>query len=382
MALATEVATSQPFQSDPKPLSGAPNKTWLPLRQQQVSHKLNSASQVTTSSLQKSAPLSGQIRQDDPSCEPVIQSTKAAPSPRKISKPASTFMDAASQTEPRAESPKKLPQSEPPRKLLDAKGVKDQYVAPKAPRKIAPQPSSSGKATVANRQPQPAPNPTVIAPEAKPRPTRKATPQAPKSKSKPVSAPKPAVQTHAGLYSGFIPSVAAVDQPTPKTLSNAQKTASNVLYRAKPSYPRVTNMGRQYTRQDDYNAARDTLFASSTASPRPLGTVRTGGPLGGGQHSSTGGAFGGEKIAQTGGRFGEATVSKTGGSLGEAFGEQGYESGVFFKEYLDEEHDKKMEERTRKILQEYFPGSPLALSLETSKATPGYGSGGVGGSRI
>ena len=187
---------------------------------------------------------------------------------------------------------------------------------------------------------------TIPAPKAKPQPTPKATPQAPKLTPKSVSIPKPAVQTHAGLYSGFTPSVAAVDQPSPKTLSEAQRTALDILYGASPSGHSVPKTRRQYTRQDDYNVAQNTsrvaVFGSSTISSKPsysagfsnisyasplpysstepLETFRTGGPLGGGQYSSTGGAIGGESIAQTGGRFGEGSVSKTGGSLGEALG--------------------------------------------------------------
>jgi hypothetical protein len=218
-------------------------------------------------------------------------------------------------------------------------------VVPKAPEIAAQQPSSSGKAPAVNPQPQPAP-------KAKPQPTPKATPHAPKPTSQSISIPKPAVQTHAGLYSGFTPSVAAVDQPTPKTLSKAQKAASDVLYGASPSGPSVPKTRRQYTRQDGYNVAQNIARAAplgsstmsskpsysagfsniSYASPSPfssagpLETFRTGGPLGGGQYSSTGGAISGGTIAQTGGRFGEGSVSKTGGSLGEALGVQGCES--------------------------------------------------------
>lgn len=235
MSSATEVATSQPLQSDPKPSLGAPNKTSPTQLLAQGSHGLNSASKITTS---------------------------------------------------------------------------------------------------------------VTAPKTKLQPTPKATPQAPKPTSKSVSMPKPAVQTHAGLYSGFTPSVAAVDQPTPKTLSKAQKTALDVLYGASTSGLSVPRMRRQYTRQDDYNIAQNTsraaIFGSSTMSSKlsysagfsnisyaspslypsagSLEKFRTGGPLGGGQYSSTGGAIGGGSIAQTGGRFGEGSVSKTGGSLGEALG--------------------------------------------------------------
>ncbi|KAI9774756.1 MAG: hypothetical protein M1839_001623 [Geoglossum umbratile] len=290
-----ETATAQPLQSDPKPSSGAYRKTSP--AQPTAQGSPNSASKVTTSTLRKPAPLSGKAWQAAPPCEPVLQSTKAAPLARKLSRPVSTFTEAA------------LP------------------------------PSSSRKAPAVTPQPQPAPKPTVIAPKAKPRPAPKATRQTPKP-----TPPKPAVQTHAGLYSGFTPSVATVDQPHPKTLSEAQKAAFDALYESSLSDPGVPKTRRQYMRPQ--NVAPAALPSSSTmssrsrypagfsttpyASPSPyssagsLGTFRTGGPLGGGQYSSTGGAVGGGAIAQTGGRFGEGSVSKTGGSLGEAMGVQGY----------------------------------------------------------
>jgi len=168
--------------------------------------------------------------------------------------------------------------------------------------------------------------------------------------SKPVSIPKPAVQTHAGLYSNFTPSVAAVDQPHPKTLSEAQTTASGILYRAPPSGSNNPRTKHQYMRQYDnsvtWNTAQAALLGPFTMSSKPtyavdlwdtsytppssysseksLGAFRTGGQLGGGQFSSTGGAIGGVTIGQTGGRFGEGSVSKTGGSLGEALGARYY----------------------------------------------------------
>lgn len=397
MSSATEVATSQPLQSDPKPSLGAPNKTSPTQLLAQGSHGLNSASKVTTSSLQKPASLSGETWQIDPLCELVLQSTKAAPSARNLSRPVSTFTEAALQPKPQPaviKSPKETPQSEPQRELLDAEEIEDQSIVPKAPEKVAQQPSSSGEAPAVNPQPQPAPKPTVTAPKAKPQPTPKATPQAPKPTLKSVSIPKPAVQTHAGLYSGFTPSVAAEDQPTPKTLSEAQKTALDVLYGVSPSGPSVPKTRRQYTRQDDYNVAQNTtraaIFGSSTMSSKPsysagfsnisyaspslyssagpLGIVRTGGPLGGGQYSSTGGAIGGGTIAQTGGRFGEGSVSKTGGSLGEALGLQGCES----RAELEEERS----EQVRKLLQDYYSWPRPGFAPETSKAALGYGWGG------
>ncbi|KAH0547736.1 hypothetical protein FGG08_000227 [Glutinoglossum americanum] len=287
MSSATEVATSQPLQCNQKPSLGAYKSfpTQLPA---QGSHG-----------------LSGETRRAGPPCEPVLQSTEAVPSARKFSRPVSTFTEAALPPEPLIESPKE-----------------------------AAQRLSSGKAPAVNSRPQPAPKPTVTAPKANPQPTPRATRQTPKPKSGSVLTPRPTVQTHAGLYSGFTPSVAAVDQPHPKTLHEAQKTALDVLHGASPSGPGVPKTRRQYTSpgsstmssRPSYPAGFPNISYTSPSpySPAgPLGTFRTGGPLGGGQYSGTGGAIGGGAIAQTGGRFGEGSVSKTGGSLGEAWGAQG-----------------------------------------------------------
>ena len=352
-----ETATAQPLQSDPKPSLGAHMKTSPAQPPAQGSPRLNSASNVTTSTLQKPASLSREAQQAPPPCYPALQSRKAVPSARKEAALQPKLQPA------QIGSPKKTPQSGPQRELPNAKEVKGQSVAPKAPGKIAQQPSYLGKAPAVNPQPQPAPKPIVTALKAKPqpppkatrqtpkptskfistpkpRPTLKATQQTPKPTSQWVSTPKPAVQTHAGLYSGFTPRVAAVDKPHPKTLSEAQKVAFDVLYEASPSDTGVPKTRRQYTRPEDIAPAA--LPGPPTMSSRPnypasfpivsyssagsLGTFCTGGPLGGGEFSSTGGAIGGGAIPQTGGRFGEGSVSKTGGSLGEGLGLQDYES--------------------------------------------------------
>lgn len=338
---ATEVVTSQTLQSDPKPSSGAPRKTYPTQMSAQSSHGLDSESEVPTFSLQE--PLS---------CEPVLHSTEAVPSATKFSRPVSTFTEAALETKPQSASIKSLettPQCEPQCELPDTKQVQNQFAVQKAPRPpkgVVQQPSSSGKAPTVNPQRPRESKPTITAPKAKPRPTPKATPQAPKPTPKSVSTSKPAVQTHAGLYSGFTPSVAAVDQPSPKTFSEAQTTASNVLHGAPRSDPSVPKARHQYTRQDDCNVEKnidwDMFSGSPTMSSKPSyssgfsnipytppsfyssagpsKTFRTCGNLGGDQYSSTGGAIGGRTIAQTGGRFGEGSISKTGGSLGEALG--------------------------------------------------------------
>lgn len=130
------------------------------------------------------------------------------------------------------------------------------------------------------------------------------------------SAYKPAVQTHAGLYSGFTPSVAAIDEPCPKTFSDAQKAASNVLSGAPSSSSRAGRASTHYTTRDYNSLGKDVTWPTARSS----GGFRTCGNLGGDPYVRTGGAIGGGAIAQTGGRLGSNTVSKTGGSLGEAMG--------------------------------------------------------------
>ncbi|KAI9771287.1 MAG: hypothetical protein M1840_002257 [Geoglossum simile] len=275
---------------------------------------------------------------------PLGKAPAVNPLPQPAPRPAITEPKARRQTpKPTVTAPKAKPQTTPeatrqiPKPTIAAPKAKPQPT-PKAtrqtPRPAVTAPKAKPQTTPkATRQ---TPKPTVAAPKAKPQPTPKATRQTPKPTPNLVPIPRPAVQTHASLYSGFSPSVAAVDQPAPKTLLEAQKTAFNVLHGESPFGPGVPATIRHYTRPGDYNAAipgpstvssRPSYAAGFSnihyASPlpyssaRPLGTFRTGGPLGGGQYSSTGGAIGGGTIAQTGGRFGEGSVSRTGGSLGE-----------------------------------------------------------------
>jgi hypothetical protein len=347
---ASEVAIFQPLQSDPKSSLGAQKKTSSTQLPAQGSHGLNSAPKVT---------ISLGTRLAEPPCEPVLRSTKATPSARKISR---LVTEAAVQPKPQPpliESPERIPHSEPQRELTvcdtalsDTTGgmpeepgtkepnieeakteepkieelvvevvhesvikeastdviseelhAEDVPIVPKAPEKVVKQPSSLGKAPAFNARPRPAPKRTVIAPKAKPQPTPKTTPQAPKPTPKWVSTPKPAVQTDAGLYSGFTPSVAQVDQSTPRTLSAAQRMALDILYGDSPA----GLASRAYASRSPYSS-------------RPMGSFPTGGALGGGQFSSTGGAFGGGIVTRTGGSFGEGSVFQTGGSLGEAMG--------------------------------------------------------------
>jgi hypothetical protein len=335
--------------SDPSQSSGVPWKTIAPQLPSQGSQKLNASSKVTTSNPQTPASSAQEIRQA---------------SVQKLSSPVSTSTVAPLQPKPQPvliEVPKETPKSEPQRELLDAEEVKDESVIRTAPKELA-QSSSSGEALAVNPQPQPVPEPTVTATEAIPQPpppptrtvaapraipqpprlptpptfttpkaTSRRTPQAKPYAPKPTpkSVPIPAVQRHAGLFSGFTPGVAAIDQPTPAILYNAKKTASNVLLsEASPSYPSATNMGHPYARQDDYTDLIPIPSYSSYATPspysssKPLGTFHTGGALGGGLYSGTGGAIGGGAISHTGGRLGEGSVSQTGGSLGEAVGVQ------------------------------------------------------------
>ncbi|KAI9854942.1 MAG: hypothetical protein M1813_000607, partial [Trichoglossum hirsutum] len=242
MSSATGVATFQPLQSGPKPSSGAHKKTSPTQLLAQGSHGLNSPSKVNTSTPQKPASLSGETGRADPPCEPVPQPTKAAPSARKISRPVSTFTEAALQPEPQPalnKSPKETLQSEPQRELPDAEEVEDRPVVPQAPEKVAQQPSSSGKAPAVDPQPQPARKPTVtIATKAKRQPTLEATPQTPKPISRLVLTSKPTVQTHAGLYSDFTPSAAAADQPAPKPTVTAPKTKHQPTPKATPQTPK------------------------------------------------------------------------------------------------------------------------------------------------
>jgi hypothetical protein len=332
--------------SDPKPSSGVPWQTIPPQLPAQGSQKLNATPKVTTSNPQTPASSVQEIRQAR------VQ---------KLSSPVSTSTVAPLQPKPQPvliEVPKETPKSEPQRELLDAEEGKGESVIGTAPKELAQ--SSSGEALAVNPQPQPVPEPTITATEAIPQPPPIPTVAAPKSIPQPLplptlptfttpkatsrrtpqakpyapnptskSVPIPAVQRHAGLYSGFSPEVAAIDQPTPAILYNAKKTASNVLLpEASPSYPYATNTIHPYTRQDDYTDLIPIPSYSSYATPspysssKPLGTFHTGGAVGGGLYSSTGGAIGGGAISHTVGWLGEGSVSQTGGSLGEAVGVQ------------------------------------------------------------
>ena len=195
-------------------------------------------------------------------------------------------------------------------------------IAPKA----TPQPPPATIVAAPTIQPSPLPN--VTAPKTIPPHTPQATRQASKLAK---SASKPAIQRHEGLYSGFAPDVAAIDQPTPKLVYGAKQTASAVLFGAvleRPStaFTDFTNTRNPYARPDDYLDLLPTSSYSSYARPsrhapeKPLGTFHTGGPVGGGLYPSIGGAIGGETISQTIGSLGEGSVSQTGGRLGEAVG--------------------------------------------------------------
>lgn len=211
------------------------------------------------------------------------------------------------------------------------------WITTRAPEKVLIQPSSLRKVQIVSPQSQPAPNLVVAAPSTGLWPTPKVEPHVPKPASSSASIPKPAIQTHAGLYSGFTPSVAAVNQPAPKTLYNAQKAALDELHGPTLSSPGTSQTSQNYPQPEtewpftrtSSPSYHDTFSMTSYASPipysatAPVGKFHTGGPLGGGQFPSTGGAIAGGTIAQTGGRFGEGSVSKTGGSLGEALGFQG-----------------------------------------------------------
>jgi hypothetical protein len=327
----TEVVTSQPLQSNSKPSSEAHKKTYPAQKAAQGPNRLDSASEV---SLQEPLPY-----------KPPLQSAEAVPPISEYPRPVSAFTEEA--VKPKAQSaliapPKQTLQCKPRCIIPDTKQVENQFavqIAPRPPRKVTQQPTSSAKAPTVDPQRPRASKPTIIAQKAKPQPTPEATPKAHKTTPRLVATSKPAVQTHAGLYSGFTPSVAAVDHPCPKTFSEAQKTALNVLNGASPPRPRVSRARYQYTRQDDYKAARNIVWDEFSGPPTSSGfsktsyvpyspypsagpskPFRTGGNLGGEEYFSTGGAIGGVAYAQTGGRFGEGSVSKTGGSLGEALG--------------------------------------------------------------
>ena len=234
------------------------------------------------------------------------------------------------------EGPQPAPESSDPARKAEPQPVPVATVtAPKATPQPPPAPVAAAPIAVLQPLPvptvtapttksQPSPLPTVTAPRATPGHTPQATRQAPKLASKSVS--KPAVQRHAGLYSGFTPSIAAVDQPTAKLVYGAKQAASAVLQNPPTSFTDFTNTRSTYARPDDYLDLIPTSSYSSYARPsryasaKPLGTFHTGGPLGGGLYLSTGGAVGGEVISQTIGSFGEGSVPRTGGSLGEAMG--------------------------------------------------------------
>lgn len=304
--------------SDPNQSSGVPWKTSPPQLPAQSSQKPDAITNVTSveglrqARIQKLSSL-------------VSASTVAPPQPKPQCVP--------------IKIPTETPKSEPQREQLDTEEIKDEPLIPTAPKDLA-QSSSSGETLAVGSQPQatvtatkaishPSPLPTQPAfttPKATSRRTPQAKPYAPKPTSK--SVPIPAVQRQAGLYSGFTPEVAAIDQPTPAILYNAKKTASGVLLSdVSPSHPAVTSTRYPYARQDDYTDLIPIPSYSSYATPspysssKPLGTFHTGGAIGGGQ-SSTGGAIGEGAVSHTAGWLGEGSVSQTGGSLGEAVGVQ------------------------------------------------------------
>ncbi|PMD28779.1 hypothetical protein L207DRAFT_594097 [Hyaloscypha variabilis F] len=304
----TKDESASPKSSDPNQSSGVPWKTSPPQLPAQSSQKPNSISNVTSVEGLRQARIQKLSSH-------VSASTVAPPQPIPQCVPIKV--------------PTETPKSEPQHEQLDTEEIKDESLIPTAPKDLA-QPSSSGETLAVNPQPEPTvtatkaiphPSPLLIQPTfTTPKATSRRTPQAKQYAPKPASksVPIPAVQRQAGLYSGFTPEVAAIDQPTPAVLYNAKKTASGVL---------LSGASPSYARQDDYTDLIPIPSYSSYATPspysssKPLGTFHTGGAIGGG-HSSTGGAIGEGAVSHTAGWLGEGSVSQTGGSLGEAVGVQ------------------------------------------------------------
>lgn len=162
--------------------------------------------------------------------------------------------------EPKAKVPSKRPKRASRSERQDSE--KAQVVVNKieAPATMAPQTSSSNKAQL-----PPPTKRTTVAQKPKPQHTPKPAPQTRQSTSTPASTFKPAIQTHAGLYSGFTPSVAAVDKPHPKTLSEAKSAAADVLYgggSSRPSVPKPSYQYAEYSGQNNY-------YSPSTSNSKP-----------------------------------------------------------------------------------------------------------------